>query len=77
MTDWQDIASAPRDGSDFHAVDGRTGHQEIVFFDDTRKSDVTQEWVWHTKDGPAYHERFFTHWRPLPSPPGQTDREAK
>jgi hypothetical protein len=68
-TQWQPIATAPRDGSEFLAACDRVadGFQQVVFWDD--------ECVhpgWGTKDSDAVCPfGFFTHWRHLPAPPAQ------
>jgi len=67
MSDWQPIATAPKDGSAVLAYDG--------------EECAVVRWGYHTwvKDQPASHcwvgegvdypPNRFTHWMPLPLPP--------
>jgi hypothetical protein len=61
MTGWQDIASAPRDGTEFlgFAFDGRTFYGVVQI-----AVDPPDQWFWEYAIRP-------THWMPLPDPPKQ------
>jgi hypothetical protein len=67
VTEWRDIATAPRDGTDILVCDARLdgGFQQVVFWD----GETNGEWRWETSDGPTFHQEAFTHWRSLPLPP--------
>jgi hypothetical protein len=66
MTEWQDISTAPKDGTKFLALmRGGNGDIEIAFHT-------------HGEDGgfrvdsyapPMINEDWMTHWMPLPEPP--------
>lgn len=74
---WQDIATAPRDGTAIFAGSVNHTSREVVCWQDgvpsgSLDSDKPQEgWV---NEGPykdRFHAnpRYFTHWKPLPEPP--------
>jgi hypothetical protein len=66
MSEWQDIETAPKDGSSILACDARIeGWQQVVYWDDEAKAPH----MWGLADGPHYHVDMFTHWMPLPPPP--------
>lgn len=72
LAEWQDIASAPRDGAEIIVTDGKTVATASTdeFCDDT-------EWYLsaggYSCDKNEYELRMFpgkpTHWMPLPTPP--------
>lgn len=74
---WQDISSAPKDGTIFLGfyprfwVAGGRGDwanpERLWCVGATRWDGDDDLWRWHTLDGDAGYEP--THWRPLPPPP--------
>ncbi|WP_138476181.1 DUF551 domain-containing protein [Dyadobacter bucti] len=63
---WQDISTAPRDGTEILALqDLPTNIYMVVSWDD---SSVDENMRWASIDG-VYHKDLFTHWQPLPAPP--------
>jgi len=71
MSDWQDISTAPKDGTKFLACSIRNGQHDFL------------RWV-KGRDGYADHFEsaigyggipiaFVTHWQPLPAPPKPLD----
>ena len=69
MTDtkWQPIETAPRDETDVLLASKETDTIIVAAY----CTDPTP--MWHTLDGPAYQERAFSHWMPLPSHPAKSD----
>lgn len=68
MSEWQPIETAPRDGrDDIILFDTNSGTSIVASWD----QDALDAWCWMTLDGPHYHEDAFTHWMPLPPPPGE------
>ena len=69
---WQDIASAPKDGTwvligDFKDRDAREHSQGVSRFDEGRWYDgFSPKWIWEGAFAP-------THWQPLPTPPAKGD----
>lgn len=67
---WQDIETAPRDGTEFLAYgcyiypgdSGPTEYRKIAAYSGN------EEWPWEDDDGQSRAE-VFTHWQPLPDPP--------
>ena len=62
MTEWQDIATAPRDGTLIIAAhaDYEDGIMDAVFWCGGR---------WTTQEGIGYMDGRFTHWHLMPLPP--------
>lgn len=67
MTDWQDIASAPRDGTWILAINAETnpGRQHVVHYS-TRHS---ERYPWVTDSAPMAWIDGLTHWMLLSPPP--------
>jgi hypothetical protein len=66
--DWQPIETAPKDGAKILvcSTDGRGLDARIV-----RWEEYAGPGQWYTVHGEAYwREDDFTHWMPLPPPPG-------
>lgn len=68
---WQPIATAPKDGSEFLAVNAKVPSvtYRVVYFDEDAKD---PKYCWHVEDthsGFNHHHDFFTHWIHLPEPP--------
>lgn len=65
---WQPIETAPKDGTEILVSDSRCldGFMQVVCWDDDRPDNYS----WATSDGPSFHADAFTHWMPLPEPPG-------
>lgn len=68
---WRDIDSAPRDGRLILASNADFEDDVCAVFYD----DENEICPWAVVDGPNYMFRRFTHWRPLPPPPGQEGSE--
>lgn len=67
---WMDIESAPKDGTEFLAIqDIPSTVYMVVSYDN---SSVDEDMVWASTDG-IYHKDLFTHWMPLPTPPELKD----
>ncbi len=65
---WQDISTAPKDGTAFIAYLA-SGNYVCVEYGDSAVESPNH--VWHTLDGISYHSEAFSHWMPLPAPPQQ------
>ena len=61
---WRPIDTAPKDGDDI-LVWGEWLGNHVVGFDESNP-----DFPWATLDGPSYKQDAFTHWMPLPAPPG-------
>jgi hypothetical protein len=67
---WEDIATAPRDGTEFLAYgcyiypgdDELTEYMAIAWYS------YTKDYPWEDADG-RHPDEFFCRWRPLPAPP--------
>lgn len=71
MSGWRTMASAPKTGEEFLAVnkDKAAVSYRVVFYDE----DADPLYPWHVEDagkGFNHHKDFFTHWQPLPSTEG-------
>lgn len=79
-TDWQDIATAPRDGTLIDVWRGGEFPRRVP--DVSWREPTNSEWwvhggdtirtpaaTWHDMFGPFGKDDTPTHWRPLPSPP--------
>jgi len=72
--DWQDIATAPRDGTRVLLAMRETGNKGpntetvigcfVVWSDQMKRQGMRDGWSWY---GAAFMEP--SHWMPLPSPP--------
>ena len=65
---WQDISTAPKDGTSVLVADGDGAVFEARWLEDH------EEW-WRTNNDPTDHWGQFieaTHWRPLPPPPSES-----
>lgn len=74
---WQDIASAPKDGTRFIAFDRGTGNIGVAYRHDPggiarNPKHHYETWVWEMAC-----DTEPTHWRPLPSPPAIKGGEHK
>ncbi|MBZ9939194.1 hypothetical protein LB518_23050 [Mesorhizobium sp. BR1-1-16] len=66
MSEWQDISTAPHDGTDILVIEPDTHIMLVVGWDDEPPIPFAN---WATLDGPNYHAWMFSHWMPLPPPP--------
>lgn len=65
---WQPINTAPKDGTTILVCDAtHMDSQKIVFWDVDPKS--PPGFHWFVEDAGAYHEKAFTHWKPLDPQP--------
>ena len=72
MTEWQDISSAPRDGTKFLALmRGGNGDIEIAFHTGGEDGGF---WV-DSYAPPMINEDWMTHWMPLPKPPALGEKD--
>jgi hypothetical protein len=67
MSNWQPIATAPKDGRYILAYGLEDGIEcyHVVCWDD----ETAPHYFWATLDGPSYHQALFTWWMPLPAAP--------
>jgi hypothetical protein len=76
---WLDIATAPKDGTEFLGW-GELYEHEIISYkqpkgtlpDLVTHDGITfkgDEWVWETRGDGIVHYSCFTHWMPLPDQP--------
>lgn len=63
--EWQDIETAPRDGTEILICHAESGTMLVAGWDKRERDD----WPWCTADGPSYHRSFASHWMPLPEAP--------
>lgn len=68
---WQDISTAPRDGTEFLGYDVRTGKMDVCNFDRWGDPQAVQS---DCEYGPSEDDFGFDHrdikfWMPLPTPP--------
>lgn len=74
---WQDISTAPKDGTPMLAGSIHHSDREVVCWQDGLPSgsmDTDAEWEGWVNDGPQKdrfyaNPRYFTHWQPLPAAP--------
>ncbi|ASE40948.1 DUF551 domain-containing protein [Brevundimonas vesicularis] len=74
---WQDISTAPKDGTPLLAGSIHHSTREVVCWQDGLPSgsmDTDAEWEGWVNDGPHKdrfyaNPRYFTHWQPLPTAP--------
>lgn len=79
MAEWQDIASAPKDGTPFMVwADGFEWPEVIRWYpyDEDTAREVGEDGYWHYAEE-LMHDTFdweheATHWLPLPTPPETT-----
>ena len=70
MTEWQDISTAPKDGTKFLALmRGGNGDIEIVFHTDGEYGGFRVD----SYAPPMINEDWMEYWRPLPAPPKKGD----
>lgn len=69
MSGWKKIETAPKDGTYILVCDARVadGHMNVVSY-----TEEDYPLVWETQEFAAYHIDAFTHWAPLPEPPGNS-----
>jgi hypothetical protein len=66
MSEWQPIATAPKDGRAILACATKLlDWVQVVWWNDEGRDPH----FWSVSDGPTYHKDMFTHWMPLPDPP--------
>ena len=66
MADWQTIETAPRDGSQILATDGR----DMIVVEYYQAKDGSAFWEIANDQTSRYCSgRYLTHWMPLPEPP--------
>lgn len=82
MSDWQDMTTAPRDGTIiFVWADGYQWPEAILYekYDDDIAAEVSEQGYWRFADGilsdhATVEFETLTHWMPLPSPPREGGR---
>jgi len=82
---WQDISTAPKDGTPLLAGSIHHSDREVVCWQDGLPSgsmDTDAEWEGWVNDGPHKdrfyaNPRYFTHWMPLPAAPTGDARNGK
>lgn len=69
MTDWQDISTAPKNGTEILVFYKSSGVISIAWYDER-----VLQWVVSVADNgePIWNDPYPTHWMPLPSPPKET-----
>ncbi len=68
MTKWQPIETAPRDGTQILASDGR----DMVVVEFYQAKDGSAFWeIAHNENSRFFSGRYLTHWMHLPEPPGK------
>jgi len=67
---WLPIDDKARNGDDVLLWGPAIGHM-VAGFDGDLAASVGGQYPWFTLDGPNYHKDAFTHWMPLPHPPGE------
>jgi hypothetical protein len=84
MTTWQDIGTAPRDGTWILAYfnDSEIGYQFIAVVRHTFPNGSGGQYgdfVWETPESRCgyYAEHLATHWMPLPEPPSSPSPPSK
>jgi len=65
VSGWQDIETAPKDGTAILVWGPMIGHI-VVEFDDSAND---PDFPWGTLDGPNYFTRAFAYWHALPALP--------
>lgn len=79
MSQWQDISTAPDDGTWILAYDaghGRTEHELAVVIVSWQASDAP-DFPWIENSGmQSFAAGILTHWIPLPAPPAPSLSEA-
>lgn len=77
MTEWKDIATAPKDGTDILVCEGSVRMTVVSWIDGSKFLYPEPEWVagWYLDDGknePIWcrNHLHLTDWMPLPPPPG-------
>ncbi len=66
MSEWQDISTAPRDGT---RVRLKAGADACVGSFRVHSDGDAAEWRMHSKDIGWCRDHPPTHWQPLPAPP--------
>ncbi len=78
---WQPIETAPKDGSEFLAYDGRVKKMDVCII----KCHRNHCWIYPTlqdregqlEDEFGYDEEDITHWMPLPLPPQAKSKKPR
>jgi hypothetical protein len=70
MGEWQPMNADAKDGNDVLLWGPTIGHM-VASYDGELAASLGGDFPWSTLDGPAYHKDAFTHWMPLPMPPGE------
>ena len=65
---WRPIETAPKDGTTILLTDARI--QDWTLTAAWIQGEISKSYCWETYDGLGYHAETFTHWMPLPPPPG-------
>lgn len=63
--DWRPMNADAKDGNNVLLWGPTIGHIVASYDGDL------DNYPWSTLDGPNYHKGAFTHWMPLPEPPGE------
>jgi hypothetical protein len=71
MSAWKTIDTAPKDGTDILGLFFEGGFCQVISYEEPTKA--RSEFCWVVMDGATYHRDAFTHWMPLPPPPGETE----
>lgn len=77
MSEWRDISSAPKDGTDIMLWCHFSLKPSIAIcrYHESGRAGAHGRFVWLDQGGSTIAERIPTHWMPLPEPP-QTVPEA-
>ena len=76
---WQDISTAPKDGTDvllYFPLEGLSSDWPKRIIAHWRAIDGERgHWVWQARAFRSYSEEYQpTHWQPLPAPPSPGER---
>ncbi len=82
MSEWQDISTAPKDGTCILVTNEDAGGAWVVGFKERYQSGMRCENPWMSRMLNHWHlpnqgaSRAPTHWMPLPRPPALPDEEG-
>lgn len=68
---WQDISSAPKDGTSIQFSSGYMGRYEC--YPEVFRYYDKSWWNLNTANESQNADKFYTHWRPLPTPPQEQE----
>ncbi len=73
MTEWQDISTAPKDGTIIDLYGTRNEKPQRFpdgrWVEETFGGKPTGQWSWAHRGWDIYGRFEYTHWMPLPEPP--------